>query len=178
VDLSNIELSSDKLDCDTNFQSLAVGQSKTVICNSPTPIIINDQFVNHRATATAITPAGGVVRDADIAAVSASIYSPSTYIQVTTDSVSLGDIGPVPAGTNLLLDVQVANNTPTMLGLVTSSIPSCNKIFDPAIPFGGVITYQCTIENIQQDTDLEITPALQPDGAFTIRSAEHTVLVE
>lgn len=173
-DLSDIEISSDKLDCDTNFQSLAIDQSKTVVCQSTQLVNQDGQYMNHSVLATGLTTNGTIVSDVDSALYKNTIQAPNAYVEVTSNSQNISDLGPVAPGTDVVLDVRVANNGQYPLQMITSVIPSCSRVIEPSLPRGGIVSYQCVVENIQQDTVVDF----EPHNRSFNRTTEHKIFVE
>jgi len=179
-DLTDIELSSDKLDCDTNFDSLAVGETKEVLCSTTDPIENHYEIFAHRVTATAVSATGVVVRDADSAGFHGTRVLPDedlTYVHVTANGKPVDSLQPVAPGSDVTLHVQIANNTEQAIFIVHSTVPACKRLINPGLTFGQVIWYRCVLENIQQDTLIEIEPRV-PGMSINLRNREFTIRVQ
>jgi len=178
--LTDIELSSNKLDCDTNFDSLAVGETKEVLCSTTDSIENHYKLFAHRVTATAVSATGAVVRDADSAVVHGTRVltdADRTYVHVTANGQPVDSLQPVAPGSDVTLHVQIANNTEQLIFIVHSTVPACKRLINPGLTFGQVIWYRCVVENIQQDTRIEIEPRV-PGTSINLRDREFTIPVQ
>lgn len=163
--LQDIEISSDRLSCDTNFASLDVGETKTIVCSATDPMLFWNQNLTHVVTASGVSSSGAIVADSDYASYSGSsvvdIGSSDTYTrQVYANSTLLSNFESITVapGSDVVIEVRLAHNSDVPLRLITSSVPSCNKIIDPAMKLGDLISYQCTLENVQEETEVTIRP--------------------
>ena len=163
VPLNDIQVSSDKLNCDTNFATLEINETKTVLCSTTDPLRLWDETLSHKVLATAMTGYGDKVADSDYAGYGGNLgYYDGDIINVTVNSVDIERLAPVAIGSDVKIDIEVTRGTDNLVRLITSTIPSCNKFIEPDTMFGDVISYSCTLENIQEDTefDLRVIPKL------------------
>jgi len=167
--LSNIQIYSDKLNCDVELASLAVNDTVTFMCNSNTPIAHWDEVFAHRVTATALTSSGQVVADIDYAShggIGFSETRPDGDIVIKSGAAMINNTT-VATGDNLDLTVQIVmgNNASSQLvtayelnpdGSVNTNKPvdSCNRSINPVMERGDTISYNCSVDNILEDTQV------------------------
>lgn len=174
VALKDIEVSSDNLDCDTNFAALDVNETKLVLCSTTTPATRWDEVISHTALATAVTDTGVVVSDTDYAAYGGALNSYIDSVRVRLNSKEINPVYPaepivVARGSDVEVSVEISKATHSEVRLITSSVSSCNKIIDPPLEFGDTITYTCTLENIQPDNSRFTLEYVPVNGAFSTR---------
>lgn len=167
--LSDVQIYSDKLNCDVGFASLAVNETVTFVCASNTPIFHWDDVFSHHVTATALTSSGQIVADIDYASHGGAGFSASRPAGdiIINSGASATSSATVATGDNLDLTVQIVmgNNASSQLvtayelnpdGSVNTNKPidSCNRSINPVMEQGDTISYSCSVENILEDTQV------------------------
>jgi len=173
VPLQDIQLSSDRLDCDTNFASLEVNEIKHAVCSTTEPLKHWNQQLAHTVLATASTADGEIVSDEDYAEHLATETLSQTRINLTQIIT--------PSGSDAVVRVQLANGVGYPIDYIESTqcnnigceISPCARTVSPALEHGKTLEYICIVDPALGRT-LEVDVDEPGPGGF---SREATLLL-
>jgi len=171
VDLNDIQVFSDELNCEAAFAALPIGTSKSVLCRTDDEIQYWDERKSYLATASALTATGEVVTDSDMSGHTLDgEYATNFKVLMNSRDVAelkgnLTSVPAVPAGSDIEFTVEWMVSYGDK-NWISGSLPGCSKVFEPLVP-GDFVSFTCRLDNIQQETDIKFETSKRAQ-VFTI----------